>query len=68
MDVWIKFSLPEEAIEHEECINGSKFKRALYDLEQYLRKKIKYEDKRELEETRKMFYEILSNYNIDLNN
>lgn len=38
----IKFKLPEEQEDFELALNGSKYKRALDELDEYLRSQVKY--------------------------
>ena len=54
------------------AINGYKYKLALWDLDQYLRSELKYNDKLTPEEydyaekVRKKLYELLNDYNLQI--
>jgi hypothetical protein len=65
MKVVIEFDNTEEA---REALDASKYRMALWDIEQELRKRYKHTDDghelRIAEELRTFFYETLNNYNI----
>ena len=44
MKAKLTFDLPEESHEWENALQGSKMRSTLWDLDQWLRSKIKYED------------------------
>lgn len=46
MKAILEFNLPEEAEDHLHALNGIKYKIALDELDEWLRKLSKYEDKR----------------------
>lgn len=47
MKAKLEFNLPEETEEFDTASNGWKFKSVLFELETFLRSKIKYEDLKE---------------------
>lgn len=57
---YISFSLPEEQEELEICMNASKYKNVLYDVDQYLRNLAKYQGKKtvSIEEVRNLIYKL----------
>jgi hypothetical protein len=64
----LKFSLPDERNEYACAVNGAKYHTALWDISQWIRSQIKYGDdvRVEHEVVRKMFYDILDTYGINL--
>ena len=44
MEAILKFNLPEDHIEFEMAVNGSKMHSVLWEMDQYLRKHIKYDE------------------------
>lgn len=44
MKAYLSFKLPEEKEEHELALNGAKYKYALDEMDEYLRKILKYDD------------------------
>ena len=72
MKVNIEFNLPEETTEYKIHNMASDMNCALWDMSNYLRDQIKYNDKLSEEEIqvyekiREKFSEIIDSYNIDL--
>jgi hypothetical protein len=70
----LKFKLPEEEQEHRDAIEGTSWKLAMWDLDQILRKALKYgsselcEDSRDaaFEYIRKELYDSLDHYKLSL--
>ena len=42
MKATLEFTLPEEASEHEDALNGSRWKALVWEIDQALRSRIKY--------------------------
>jgi hypothetical protein len=70
----IEFNLPEEQEEFNNFNNTGKYYSALWDIDQYMRNKIKYasDDTPELyreaiQMVRDEFWKIMKEYNLDLN-
>ena len=70
----LEFSLPEEDQEHELAINAGKYYSILWDLDQFLRNKVKYptQDHDPIEtdtydKVRTELWNLLNEHNIDLN-
>jgi hypothetical protein len=62
MKAILVFDLPEEQEEHETAVNAVKWYSAMYDLDQYLRGQLKYNDAGEdYEKIRDELHEILEN-------
>jgi hypothetical protein len=62
------FNLPEDSSDFELANNGPKFYSVIWELEAYLRNKLKYENAgKETEEIRSYLHSLLSAQNIDLN-
>jgi hypothetical protein len=57
MKATLEFTLPEEQVEFDCAVDGVKWMSAMWDLDQYLRKKIKYESEEMSEDTFKAFEE-----------
>lgn len=70
MKVKIIFKLPEDDREHKLAIDSEKLFSALWDVSLYLRKITKYSDEEEIkrEIVKNMFYEILEENDINLDN
>ena len=73
MKAIIEFTLPEEQVEFDCAVDGVKWMSAMWDLDQYLRKKIKYESEgmsedtfKTIEECRERLYEILNEEELKL--
>lgn len=64
MKATLKFNLPEENDEYYMAVNGNKFQLVLWDLDQYLRNEIKYNDKEELQPIRNKIYELMEDYQL----
>ena len=64
----IKFQLPEEQEEHYDAINGSRYRAALQDFDNWLRSMIKYEDKFEIktQEVRDRLREEVKGHGVEL--
>lgn len=70
----LQFDLPEEHQEHQDAINGSDWKYVVWDLDQFLRNKLKYDlndykDKSAydiFEEIRSELWEIINSKNLNL--
>jgi len=45
MKAKLEFNLPEDQAEFNEAINGGKWKQVVWEIQQFLRKEIKYNDK-----------------------
>jgi hypothetical protein len=45
MKAKLEFNLPEDQAEFDEAINGGKWKQVVWEIQQFLRKEIKYNDK-----------------------
>lgn len=65
---YISFNLPEEQEEFEICMNASKYKNVLYDIDKYLRNLAKHHDKKtvSIEEVRNLIYKLAEEEKIDL--
>lgn len=71
MTATLTFNLPEEAEEHLDAVNGSKWKLAMWDLDQLLREKLKRETLTEdaseaFEFVRKELFETLDHHGLCL--
>ncbi len=69
MKAVIEFNLPEEQAEYETHINAAKYYSVLWDLSQWLRSEIKYNDKNDANVLRcvqEKLSELLSEENISL--
>lgn len=75
MKAILEFDLldPEDRVEHQRMLKSTDMQLALWDISQSLRSKVKYapdgisEDTyKAYEEIQDMFYEIINQYNIDL--
>lgn len=73
MEAILKFSLPKDQYEYDTANNASKYRSALWDLDQYLRNKIKYpsEDTSNictdtLDLVRTELWKLLEEYNITI--
>ena len=70
----LQFDLPEEHQEHQDAIHGSEWKDVVWDIDQFLRNKLKYEmheynDKScydIFEEIRSELWEIINSKNLNL--
>ena len=72
MKATLEFNLPEDREEHLRAVNSLELYLSLWDIDQYVREKMKYgnleEDKYEIyEEIRNQLYEIMDQYNVKLN-
>lgn len=71
MKATLTFSLPEEEYEYSNAVEGAKMRSVLWDLDQWLRAKLKYEDLSDgkydaFKETRDHLRSLLVEENIDL--
>jgi hypothetical protein len=71
MKATLTFNLPEEDHEYSNAVDGSKMRSILWDLDQWLRAKLKYEELTDgkydaFKETRDHLRELLREENIDL--
>lgn len=71
MKATLTFNLPEEEHEYMNAVQGAKMRSILWDLDQWLRSKLKYEELSDgqydaFKETRDHLRELLIDENIDL--
>jgi hypothetical protein len=71
MKATLSFTLPEEDHEYSNAVNGSKMHHILWDVDQFLRAKMKYEELSDgqydaFKETRDHLRRLLNDDNIDL--
>ena len=67
MKAILKFDLPEEQEEFDMAYQGNKWSSAMYNLDQYLRNKLKYNNAGEdYEIIRKKLHAIILEYNLKL--
>ena len=72
MKITVTFDGDDAKDEALESLNGYKYKLALWDLSQYLRGRLKYEEGlsddsyEKIEQVKEKLYEILSDYNLTL--
>jgi len=71
MKAVLEFNLPEDDHEFEMATSGSKFHSVLWDMDQYLRAKIKYapddmsdDTLQAFEQCRSQLHEFMGNYNV----
>lgn len=69
MEATLKFNLPEEQTDFDNAVNGSKWSLVVWELDQYLRKKIKYGEISQeaydaFEECRDKLHEIKGEYGL----
>lgn len=62
----LEFNLPEEQEEMQTAIDGSKWKSVVWEINNYLRNKIKYEEKEEFEPIREQLSQLISDSNLSL--
>ena len=73
MKAILEFNLPEDQPEFNTAIKGSDWKHVCWEMEQYLRKEIKYNDSLSEEQlkvyegVREEFYGFMDENNVDLN-
>ena len=72
MEAILKFELPDDQVEFNSAVNGSKWQLALWELDQYLRTNTKYapdsyheEKVKALYDTRDELHRIMSSYNLE---
>jgi len=68
MKAKITYNLPEDAAAYRQANKALDMAIALYDISQYLRKVDRYDTGDDIEKIREMFYDILSQYDINLDN
>jgi len=68
MKAILKYNLPEEEKEFNRAARATDMALALVDIEQYFRNVEKYETKESIEQIREKFYNILTSYDINLDN
>ena len=71
MKAMIEFNLPEENYEHLNATNGSKYRSVLWNLEKWMRAKLKFEELSDgqydaIKETRDHLRALLQDQNIDI--
>jgi hypothetical protein len=71
MKAILKFNLPEESHEFANAIHGAKMKSILWDLKEYYRSRLKYEELSDiqfktLEECSEHFWNLINSENIDI--
>ena len=71
MKAALTFNLPEEEHEYTNAVSGSKMRHILWDVDQFLRAKLKYEELSDgqydaFKETRDHLRRLLNDENIDL--
>jgi hypothetical protein len=71
MKATITFSLPEEQHEYSNAVEGSKMRSVLWELDQWLRAKLKYEELTDgqydaFKETREHLRKLLREENVDI--
>lgn len=72
MKATLEFNLPEDQYEFNTAIKGGDWKHVCWEMEQYLRKEIKYNDSlseeqlRVYEGVREEFYGFMNDNNVDL--
>jgi len=72
MKAILEFNLPEDQPEFNNAIKGGGWKHVCWEMDQYLRKELKYNDDRSFEElnllqkVRDEFYGFMSENNVDL--
>lgn len=70
MEATLKYNLPEEQTDFESAINGVKWSSLAWELDQYLRSQLKYNDRLSeeqhdvLQETRDKLHEIKGEYGL----
>lgn len=71
MKAILKFNLPEDTYEFNSAVNGAKYRSSLFDLDQTLRSKIKYnenlthEQMEIYEEIRNLLHEVLEDNGVN---
>jgi hypothetical protein len=65
----LEFNLPEETIEHRLAVNAGNYYCVLWDIDQYLRSKLKHGDLKDeqydvLEKTREELRDLMNTYNV----
>lgn len=66
MKAILEFNLPEENVEHLKAIKADNLLSVIYDLNQEIRKKIKYEQKEHFQEFKDLLYKSLEDNNVSL--
>lgn len=65
----LEFDLPEETIEYRLAVNAGNYHAVLWDIDQYLRSKLKYgeltsEQYDALDKTREELHDLMNTYNV----
>jgi len=71
MKAILKFNLPEDNHEFTNAVNGAKMKSILWDMKEYFRDELKYQDLNEveyktIEKASEYFWNLINSENIDL--
>jgi hypothetical protein len=71
MKAILEFNLPEESYEYNAAREGTKYRGVLWELEQWMRAKLKFEDLSDgaydaIKETREQLQALLQDENIDI--
>jgi hypothetical protein len=71
MKAILEFDLPEENAEHKLAVNAGNYYAVLWDIDQYLRSKLKHGDLKDeqyevLEKTREELRDLMNTYNVTL--
>ena len=71
MKAILKFKLPEDNHEFTNAVNGAKMKSILWDMKEYFRDELKYQDLNEveyktIEKASEYFWNLINSENIDL--
>lgn len=65
MRVTLTFDLPEEKTELFDALRGIEWELVAWDLDQWLRSEIKYQDKNELQSARDKLWELINDYGLE---
>ncbi len=66
MKAILEFNLPEESIEHLKAVKANDILSVIYDLNEEIRRKIKYEQKEHFQEFKDLLYKCLQENNVSL--
>jgi len=66
MKAILEFDLPEEREELEMSLTAYRYYNVLCDLDNWLRREIKYNDRHELQEVRDVLYTMLDDENLEI--
>jgi hypothetical protein len=70
MKAILEFNLPEEEQQHSDAVNGTQYKMAIQELDEYLRRRLKYEtlsNYDEVDAIRTELHNILDSLNLIIN-